>query len=46
MDLSYQKEANIFMSFAAIATQLRTKWQVYLFAREIFTTLQDKVSIH
>ena len=43
-DSSYQKDANILMSFAAIVTQLREKWQVYLFARELFTTLHDKVT--
>ena len=32
------------MSFAVIVTKLREKWQVYLFAREIFTTLHDKVT--
>ena len=36
-DSPYQKYANILMGFAAIVTQLRAKWQVYLFAREIFT---------
>ena len=41
---SYQKDAKISMSFAAIVTQLREKWQVYLFAREIFTTLHGKVT--
>ena len=43
-DSSYQKDANILMSFAAIVTQLREKWQVYLFAREMFATLRDKVT--
>ena len=32
------------MGFAAIVTQLREKWQVYLFVGEIFTTLHDKVT--
>ena len=37
-------DAKILMSSAAIITQLREKWEVYLFAREIFTTLHDKVT--
>ena len=42
--LSYQKDVEILMSVAAIVTLLTEKWQVYLFAREIFTTQQDKVT--
>ena len=42
--LSYQKDGEILMSFAAIVTLLREKWQVCLFAREIFRTQQDKVT--
>ena len=42
--LSYQEDAKILTSIAAIITQLRERWQVYLFAQEIFTTQHDKVT--
>ena len=40
-DSSYQKDANILMSFAAIVTQLRAKWQVYFLPEKY---LHDKVT--